>query len=189
MPLVGAVCSGTRFEGMVFGRVRKDGWNATREIVRLLEGGKFLPQLHLVLLDGIAFGGFNVVDLEARGRVEGLAPLVGSRHHLLEGLLALGGVLAVIAAIGLHRFSDVFARMHAATKPATLGLVVVLGGAVLVMPDVGDSAKLILVILLQLITAPVGAHLVGRAAYLTGTELDPDTQFDEMSTSFKPERQ
>jgi uncharacterized protein len=65
VPLVGAVCSGTRFEGMVFGRVRKDGWNATREIVRLLEGGKFLPQLHLVLLDGIAFGGFNVVDLEA----------------------------------------------------------------------------------------------------------------------------
>ena len=65
VPLVGAVCSGTRFEGMVFGRVRKDGWNATGEIVRLLEGGKFLPQLHLVLLDGIAFGGFNMVDLEA----------------------------------------------------------------------------------------------------------------------------
>jgi uncharacterized protein len=65
VPLVGAVCSGTRFEGMVFGRVRKDGWNATHEIVRLLQHGKFLPQLHLVLLDGIAFGGFNVVDLEA----------------------------------------------------------------------------------------------------------------------------
>src|SRR5919197_6340408 len=65
VPLVGAVCSGTRFEGMVFGGIRKDGWNATDEIIRLLVGGKFLPQLHLVLLDGIAFGGFNVVDLEA----------------------------------------------------------------------------------------------------------------------------
>ncbi len=65
VPLVGVVCSGTRFEGLVWGRVRKDGRNATQEVCRLLEGGKFLPQLHLVLLDGIAFGGFNVVDLPA----------------------------------------------------------------------------------------------------------------------------
>ncbi|HEX8698025.1 MAG TPA: DUF99 family protein [Myxococcaceae bacterium] len=63
VPVVGVVCSGTRFEGLVWGRVRKDGWSATQEVCRLLEGGKFLPQLHLVLLDGIAFGGFNVVDL------------------------------------------------------------------------------------------------------------------------------
>lgn len=63
VPLVGAVCAGTRFEGMVFGQVRKDGWNANAAIEALLRNGKFLPQLHLVLLDGIAFGGFNVVDL------------------------------------------------------------------------------------------------------------------------------
>ena len=63
--LAGVVCAATRFEGLVWGRVRRDGWNATDEIVRLLAGGKFLPQLHLVLLDGIAFGGFNVVDLAA----------------------------------------------------------------------------------------------------------------------------
>jgi uncharacterized protein len=63
--IFGAVCAGTRFEGLVAGAVRRDGWNATDEVVRLLQGGKFLPQLHLVLLDGIAFGGFNVVDLRA----------------------------------------------------------------------------------------------------------------------------
>jgi endonuclease V-like protein UPF0215 family len=63
--LCGVVCAGTRFEGLVLGQVRRDGWNATGEIERLLVGGKFLSQLHLVLLDGIAFGGFNVVDLEA----------------------------------------------------------------------------------------------------------------------------
>jgi uncharacterized protein len=65
VPLAGVVCSGTRFEGLVWGRVRRDGWNATDVLCRLLLGGKFLPQLHLVLLDGIAFGGFNVVDLAA----------------------------------------------------------------------------------------------------------------------------
>lgn len=66
--LAGVVCAGTRFEGLVWGRVRQDGWNAGAEIVRLLRGGKFLPQIHLVLLDGITFGGLNVVDLEALSR-------------------------------------------------------------------------------------------------------------------------
>jgi hypothetical protein len=61
--LTGVVCSDTRFEGMVHGSVTKDGLGATDEIIRLLVGGKFLPQLRLVLLDGIAFGGFNLVDL------------------------------------------------------------------------------------------------------------------------------
>ncbi len=61
--VAGVVCCGTRFEGLVWGRVRRDGWNATGELVRMLEGGKFLPQIHLVLLDGVAFGGLNLVDL------------------------------------------------------------------------------------------------------------------------------
>jgi len=63
--LAGVVCAGTRFEGLVWGDVRQDGWDATERIARLLLGGKFLPQLHLVLLDGLSFGSFNLVDLEA----------------------------------------------------------------------------------------------------------------------------
>ncbi|HEY9853901.1 MAG TPA: DUF99 family protein [Leptolyngbyaceae cyanobacterium] len=63
VPISGIICANTRFEGMVWGKVRQDGWNATDTICQLLIGGKFLPQLHIVLLDGIAFGGFNVVDL------------------------------------------------------------------------------------------------------------------------------
>ncbi|HTO95576.1 MAG TPA: DUF99 family protein [Myxococcales bacterium] len=66
--LVGAVCAGTRFEGMVYGAVRRDGWRATSTLEALLLGGKFLPQIHLVLLDGIAFGGFNLVDLPRLAR-------------------------------------------------------------------------------------------------------------------------
>jgi endonuclease V-like protein UPF0215 family len=61
--IAGVVCGGTRFEGMVWGKVLPDGLDATEAICQLLLGGKFLPQLHLVLLDGIAFGGFNIIDL------------------------------------------------------------------------------------------------------------------------------
>jgi endonuclease V-like protein UPF0215 family len=61
--IAGVVCAGTRFEGMVWGYVEADGWDATDVILKLLLGRKFLPQLHIVLLDGIAFGGFNVIDL------------------------------------------------------------------------------------------------------------------------------
>ncbi len=101
-------------------------------------------------------------------------------------LMLAGGVLALIAALGLQRFRDVFARMHAATKPATMGLALLLVGATFVVPGPGPVAKLLLVVLLQFITAPVGAHLVGRAAFRAGTELDPDTTFDDLSTRIAP---
>jgi len=65
VPIAGVVCQDTRIEGLVWGRVRRDGWTATRALVELLQPGKYLPQLHAVLLDGIAFGGLNMVDLPA----------------------------------------------------------------------------------------------------------------------------
>lgn len=96
-------------------------------------------------------------------------------------LMLTGALLAVIAGIGLQRFPDVFARMHAATKPATLGLTLVLAGAALRIPDSGSVAKLLLVIVLQLVTAPIGSHLVGRATYRAGTELSEQTAVDELA--------
>ncbi|MEX1280098.1 MAG: monovalent cation/H(+) antiporter subunit G [Acidimicrobiia bacterium] len=96
-------------------------------------------------------------------------------------MMTVGALLALIAGIGLQRFPDVFARMHAATKPATLGLVLVLSGAALLMPDSGAVAKLLLVVVLQFVTAPVGSHLVGRAAYRSGTELSDQTTVDELA--------
>jgi hypothetical protein len=61
--IAGVICAGTRFEGMVWGHAAADGWDATDTLCRLLIGRKFLPQLHLVLLDGICMGGFNVINL------------------------------------------------------------------------------------------------------------------------------
>lgn len=64
VPIVGTVYSGLRLEGVLVGKVRRDGANATAALVRLITRSRFRGHLQLVLLQGIAFAGFNVVDLE-----------------------------------------------------------------------------------------------------------------------------
>ena len=61
--MAGVVCAGTRFEGMLWGATTKDGMTATDEIMRLIRTSKFVDQVHLILLDGLTFGGCNVIDL------------------------------------------------------------------------------------------------------------------------------
>jgi multicomponent Na+:H+ antiporter subunit G len=94
--------------------------------------------------------------------VTGLLDVVGAV------LVLLGALLALAAAIGLLRLPDVLSRMHAATKPQTAGLVLVVVGAALLLRTSVDTWMLVLVGAFQLITAPVTAHLVGRLAYRSG---------------------
>lgn len=101
---------------------------------------------------------------------------------LIAGLLVLGGVvLSFSAAVGVVRFGDLYARMHAATKPATLGMILLLVGVGIRLADPGSIAKLALVGLLILLTAPVGAHMIGRAAHATGTQPGPETVLDDLA--------
>lgn len=100
--------------------------------------------------------------------------------------LLAGAILALLAAIGMFRFGDVFSRMHAATKPVTLGLILVLVGAAFFMPRPDPIVKLALVVLLQFITAPVGAHLIGRAAFRDGADLVEGTTVDPRSQALRP---
>lgn len=81
-----------------------------------------------------------------------------------ELFLVAGAGWSLLGAIGVLKFDDVFSRMHAGTKAATLGvLLVIVGGAM--QFELATSAKLVLVLALVYLTIPVGAHLVGRAAY------------------------
>lgn len=77
--VVGAVYAGLRLEGVLVGRVRRDGANATEVLARLVTGSKF-RQLQLILLQGIAVAGFNVVDIEGLHRRTGLPVLAVSRR-------------------------------------------------------------------------------------------------------------
>ncbi len=101
--------------------------------------------------------------------------------EILSGALLLAGVsLAVVAGVGLVRFPDVFSRMHAATKPATLGMLLVGVGAALRVDDGSDAVKLLLVVAFQFVTAPVAAHMIGRAAYRTGAGAVDQLVVDEL---------
>ena len=82
--------------------------------------------------------------------------------------LLLGAALCLVAGIGLLRFPDLLTRMHAGTKPQTLGLVLVLIGLALRLRSGGAVWALVLVVIFQMLTAPVAAHMVGRAGYRTG---------------------
>lgn len=83
-------------------------------------------------------------------------------------LLILGAGFAFVAAVGVVRFPDVLTRMHAATKPQTLGLLLILAGLALRLDSISDLTLILVVALFQLLTAPVSAHMVGRAAFRTG---------------------
>ncbi|MFC4554613.1 monovalent cation/H(+) antiporter subunit G [Georgenia faecalis] len=82
--------------------------------------------------------------------------------------LLLGCALALVAALGLARFPDLLSRMHAATKPQSLGLLLLVAGLALVLREPTVLWTLALVVAFQLITAPISAHMLGRAGYRTG---------------------
>lgn len=82
--------------------------------------------------------------------------------------LAAGALLALIAAIGILRFPDVLTRMHSATKPQVLGLLLILLGLGLRLREPGTVGLLAVVALFQLVTSPIASHMVGRASFRAG---------------------
>ncbi|MGW8065337.1 monovalent cation/H(+) antiporter subunit G [Streptomyces ziwulingensis] len=83
-------------------------------------------------------------------------------------LLLLGCLQCLLGVIGMLRFPDVLSRSHAATKPQTLGMVLVLAGVALRLRHGVDLGTIALVVFFQLLTGPVASHLVARSAYRTG---------------------
>jgi multicomponent Na+:H+ antiporter subunit G len=81
--------------------------------------------------------------------------------------LLIGALLSLAAGIGLLRFPDALSRMHAATKPQIAGLAFILLAVGLEERNWATISTLFLVMLFQMLTAPVAAHMVGRAAYRT----------------------
>ena len=85
---------------------------------------------------------------------------------VLGGVLMVAGAsFSLLAAVGVVRFHDTYARMHAAAKASTLGLLLVVAGAALSLRTTSAVVMLGLVVVLQLLTTPVAAHLLGSGIH------------------------
>ena len=80
-------------------------------------------------------------------------------------LVMVAALMCAAAGIGLFRFPDVLSRLHAATKPQILGLMAICLDIALNSLSIGSFALITAIIIFQGLTAPISAHMVGRAAY------------------------
>ncbi|MER6118668.1 monovalent cation/H(+) antiporter subunit G [Streptomyces sp. A0642] len=102
-------------------------------------------------------------------------------------VLLIGAAVCLLGVIGMLRLPDVLSRSHAATKPQSLGMLLVLAGVALRLRSGMDLATLGLIGFFQMMTGPVAAHLVARSAYRTGHIDHGELLFDELDEQLTEE--
>jgi multicomponent Na+:H+ antiporter subunit G len=98
--------------------------------------------------------------------------------------LVTGALFTLVAAIGVYRLPDLLMKMHASTKAGTLGAGLILVAVIITFDDIGVSTRAFATIIFLILTAPVAAHLIGRAAYVSGVKFWKGTIIDEMKDHF-----
>jgi multicomponent Na+:H+ antiporter subunit G len=99
-------------------------------------------------------------------------------------MILVGAFFVLVAAVGILRMPDVYVRMHAATKAGTLGSGLLLL-AVAVQAEASDvMLRAVAAVLFLIVTTPVAAHLLGRAAYISGVPLWRGTELDELEGKY-----
>jgi len=106
---------------------------------------------------------------------------------ILAILSTIGALSILFAAIGILRMPDFYLRLSVTVKASTLGVGLLLICAAIMFPDVSVTTKAIAIIFFLIITAPIAAHMIGRAAYFTGTPLWKDTIIDELEGMYNEE--
>jgi len=84
---------------------------------------------------------------------------------ILSFLVILGGFFCLVAGLGILRLPDVLIRMHASTKAGTLGSGLILIAVAVFFADIATTSRALMTIVFLLVTAPVAAHMIGRAAF------------------------
>lgn len=102
---------------------------------------------------------------------------------LISAFMIIGVIFYVFGTIGLLRLPDIYSRMHAVTKSSTLGVIcLLLASFIFFLVNAGiPSAKLLLGIIFIFLTAPVGAHMISRAAYRIGVPLWEKSVQDDLA--------
>ena len=96
-------------------------------------------------------------------------------------LIIVGSFFALTAALGLVRLPDVYSRMHAASKAGTMGSGLMMIALALVADDLATVTRAVAGVVFFLLTAPIAAHLLAKAAYSVGYKLWDKSVLDEMS--------
>jgi multicomponent Na+:H+ antiporter subunit G len=95
-------------------------------------------------------------------------------------LMLIGAFFMFVAAVGVTRMPDLFLRMSATSKSATLGAACILLAAAVHFNDFGIITRAVATIAFLFMTAPVAAHRIGRAAYFLGVPLWEGTTRDDL---------
>jgi multicomponent Na+:H+ antiporter subunit G len=95
--------------------------------------------------------------------------------------MIIGTVFMLLAGVGILRMPDLFLRMSATTKAATLGVSFFLLALAVYFGSLGTTSRALATIIFVLLTAPVAAHMIGRAAYLGDIPLCEETVVDDLS--------
>ncbi|SCG46998.1 multicomponent Na+:H+ antiporter subunit G [Micromonospora coxensis] len=103
------------------------------------------------------------------------------RTVLAAVLLLVGAGLIAVSALGLLRLPDVYNRMNAVAKAASLGVVCVLLGVLVLVFDARSAVVVAVAIGLQLVSAPVGGYALAVASYRAGSPLAPVTRYDDLA--------
>jgi multicomponent Na+:H+ antiporter subunit G len=101
-------------------------------------------------------------------------------------LMFSGSFFALVASIGLLRMPDLFMRLSAATKAATLGIALVLAAVALYFNQTGVTGRVIAIIVFVILTAPVAAHMIARAAYFNRVPLWKGSIYDDLRDKLAP---
>ncbi|WP_026836666.1 monovalent cation/H(+) antiporter subunit G [Gillisia sp. JM1] len=105
-----------------------------------------------------------------------------------------GAIFILFACIGLLRMPDAYLRISVTTKAATLGIGLLLLAAAIHFQDFSITTRIFAIILFILLTAPISAHLIGRASYFSGVKLwkhsimnDLEGKYDKVTQELKSE--
>ena len=100
-------------------------------------------------------------------------------------LVTLGTLFVLLSAIGLIRMPDTYMRISVNTKAATLGVGLILIGTAVYFNDLSTTSRALVIILFVFLTAPVSAHLIGRASYFMGVKLWKGSIMDDLRGKYQ----
>jgi len=100
-------------------------------------------------------------------------------------LVTLGTLFVLLSAIGLVRMPDTYMRISVNTKAATLGVGLILVGTAVFFNDLSTTSRSLVIILFVFLTAPVSAHLIGRASYFMGVRLWKGSIMDDLRGKYQ----